>query len=316
MRRLLVVVGFLCFAGSVQAELWVEIDDGIDLGEGLYSYTVHLMSDVQDNKATAWDGSFDGLMNQVLVFGALSTPTLTNASYLSDYERARDTHFLPYNADLLTAIVPNESDTHLAGAMGFMPEIATMDFLLAQIVVASGQTVTMTGRVADGSGTPYITQATIIGGEGGFVDPPSVEDEVSVVVDPPTVVDEVSVVVDPPTVADEVSVVVDPPSVEDEDDSVTDPEISEWIPLFPLWVPGDVEIYLGERIIAFPDDYEIIEIGDLDFDLVSIHVAYQCSDVCGTTNIQLNSEFDIVPEPATLGLLAIGAFAVVRRRRR
>ncbi|MCD4699816.1 MAG: hypothetical protein K8R91_04505, partial [Phycisphaerae bacterium] len=187
MRRLL-VVGFLCLAGSVQAELWVEIDDSVELGEGLYSYNVRLVAGQEDGKARAWDGSFNGPMNQILPLGVLPASSLTNASYLSDYERARDTHFLQHNADLLSVMAPNESDNYLAGVMAFTPEITMIDFLFAQIVVASGQTVTMTGCVADRTGTKYTTQATIIGGEGGVVYSSGVVDEIIDVVSPPSVV--------------------------------------------------------------------------------------------------------------------------------
>ncbi len=288
MRKLLVVVGFLCLAGSVQAELWVEIDDGVDLGEGLYSYTVHLMADVQDNKASAWDGSFDGPMNQVLAFGALSTPTLTNASYLSEYDRARDSHFLQYDADLLTAVAPNESDNHLAGAMGFKPEITAMDFSLAQIVVASGQTVTMAGQASDESGTKYTTQATIIGGEGGFACSHGGDDP-----DGDGVFD-----LDPGQDISFQGVRLDP----------------SW----EYWVVRHYTMYIGGE--AGPGAAIVFRSRDPDFDFVipdlpGTYVVQKVQLVCGegpmpTTELM---QFNVTPEPACMALLGAGALLLLRR---
>ncbi len=134
------------------------------------------------------------------------------------------------------------------------------------------------------------------------MDPPSGADEASVVVDPPSTADEVIVVVDPPSAVDEISVVI--------------PEINEPIRLLPIFITDDTEFYLDGQIIDLPDDYETTTMVDPDFALVSNHAVQVWPDGYTTADMQSSSEFKIVPEPATLGLLAIGAFAMVRRRRR
>lgn len=287
MRISLVVIGFLCLAGSVQAELWVEIDDGVDLGEGLYSYDVRLVAGQEDDKARAWDGSFNGPMNQIFPWGVVPTPSLTNASYLSDYERAMDTHFLQYDANLMSIESPNESGTHLAGAMAFKSEITAMDFSLAQIVVASGQTVTMTGQVADGLGTKFTTQATIIGGEGAFsCSYPSANDQQSGG-------GEVEV-------GDEITL---RGSFADDDNLVC--IVSRLHNVGPYnWLAATIVMTSHDPNFTFvptePGEYDV----------------WVGRDVDGGDNFSTGLGFTVIPEPATLGLLAIGAFALVRRRRR
>ena len=158
MKTVVAMIAVLTLATLAQAEIWVEVDPGVDVGDGLTSYTVHLVADTEANKATAWDGTFIGPMNQIWFGGIMPTPTMSNASYLGD-DIIKDSHFLLYDDDLLTVRTPNETETApdgaLDGAFGIKPEAELQDLPLAQIVLAQGQQVLMVGGAADIQGRTF-----------------------------------------------------------------------------------------------------------------------------------------------------------------
>ena len=158
MKTVVAMIAVLTLATLAQAEIWVEVDPGVNVGDGLTSYTVHLVADTDANKATAWDGSFIGPMNQIWFGGVMPTPTMTNASFLGD-DIVKDSHFLLFDDDLLTARAPNETETApdgvLDGAFGIAPSAALQDLPLAQIVLAQGEEVLMIGSAADGMGRRF-----------------------------------------------------------------------------------------------------------------------------------------------------------------
>ncbi len=155
----LMTLAVLGFSTVALASLIVEVDAGVPV-DGLMSYTVHLVADTEADKATAWDGSFDGPMNHLLAAGVLPTPTMTNASFLGA-DIVLDSHFLLADDELLIADAPTESGTHLDGSFGIKPGSATMDLSFAQIVIAPGNVVTMTGIASNDVGTKFDTNVVI-----------------------------------------------------------------------------------------------------------------------------------------------------------
>ena len=161
MKTVLTMIAVLALATVAQAGLVVEVDPGVGVGGGLTSYTVRLVADASEDMAAAFDGSFDGPMNQFKAAGILDTPSLTNADYLITTEKAQDSHFLLYDADLIPVELPNESPTQLAGIFSFNVSIRLENLALAQIVLAEGETVVLTGTAANAVGTKFDTNATI-----------------------------------------------------------------------------------------------------------------------------------------------------------
>jgi hypothetical protein len=146
-----------------QAAVVVNIVQNPDPAPGLSSYTVRMVADTEANRVTAFQGSFTGDLNQVGAFGgALATPTLTNAAFLTPDERARDTHFLFTDGQLLPAETPAETATSLSGAFGIVPAATAQDLALAQIVMQSGGTVTLNGMVVSGTGATQWEGSVVI----------------------------------------------------------------------------------------------------------------------------------------------------------
>ena len=161
MKTVLTMIAVLALATVAQADVVVEVDPGVDVGGGLTSYTVRLVGDTEANKATAWDGAFSGPMNQLwLMGGAMTTPTMTNASYLGA-EIVKDSHFLLADDELLVARLPNETLIKLDGAFAIAPAYQLMNRPLAQIVLAPGEEVVMSGMAADITGAEFDTSVTI-----------------------------------------------------------------------------------------------------------------------------------------------------------
>jgi len=143
-----------CLAGLCRADLVVVVDPPVPLGQGLSSYTVRLVADVEEDQASSFDGAFTGPMNQVWVGGA-ATPTLTVASALSPDEAARDSHLLLFDAELSTVFPPSEdgpgTGSYLGGpggghmAIGINAPAQSLDLAFAQIVVPDGQMVVLEG---------------------------------------------------------------------------------------------------------------------------------------------------------------------------
>ena len=140
--------------------LMVQVDPGVPVDGGLTSYTVRLVASVADDIATAWDGSFDGPMNQLKAFAVLDTPTMTNAAHLGA-DIVKDSHFLLADDELIIVNTPSESAVQLDGTFAIKPASVGMDLELAQIVIAAGSTVVMSGEAANSAGTKFATNAVI-----------------------------------------------------------------------------------------------------------------------------------------------------------
>lgn len=285
MKTLLILgLGVCVLPGLAAAEQRLVIDPGVDLGGGLFGYTLRFEADSDDEVLAGWDGSFDGPMNQILFAGTVPTPSLEMAGYLSDYDRARDSHFLLYNADLVAAESPSESPSLLTMGAGIQVASRTRNFSLAQIVLGEGQTVTMSGHSADPWPNLYVNQATITGGgECLALCYPAAEDGGA----------------DAPLGA---SVAVT--------GSGTDPEYvyrvwhrCEALP--GMWAEGVVAVF-DQPSFTFDADQE----GEY-------WVTYGPRDlILGESSVGPSLSFQVIPEPATLAVLAAGAFALLRRRLR
>ena len=165
MKTVLAIIAVLGLATIAQAGVTVVVDNPVDIGGGLQSTLVHLVADSEADMVTAWDGSFNGPMNQIGAFGgALPTPTLTNVAFLTPAEAAADTHFMLADTELLVARAPNESPILLDGAFGIAPESVGLDLVLAQIVTAIADgpyMVEMVGVAATATGATFGTEALI-----------------------------------------------------------------------------------------------------------------------------------------------------------
>ncbi len=160
------IVGLLAITSGASADIIATVDPGVDVGGGLVSYVVHLIGTTPDDEVNAWDGRFEGVMHQVWAFnGALKTPDMDNVGYLSDTEKAQDTHFLLAGSDLLNVEAPDEDNTngtgtYLSGIFG-VGSAASLDVTFAQIVIPVGESVHMIGQAANGIGDKYDIDLTI-----------------------------------------------------------------------------------------------------------------------------------------------------------
>ena len=169
MKVALTVLALLGMVATANADISVEVDPGVNIGGGLMSYTVHLVGNTDAGKATAWDGQFDGVMNQVWAYGGmLQTPTLTGANAPGGgVDVAADTHFMFYDTELLVAITPQEQpgpglvNGTLSGAFAFDPSVQSQDLVFAQIILPVGGEAVMSGLAADALGAKYDTDVVI-----------------------------------------------------------------------------------------------------------------------------------------------------------
>jgi hypothetical protein len=149
-------------AASAQASLTTVVDPGVDVGGGLVSYTVHLVADTEADMLAAFDGTFSGTLNQVFAFGgALDTPTLDNVSYLPAEDAAKDTHFMLEDDELLVVTDPNETESTLNGVFSVAVASRSLDLVIAQIVLAAGDTAELSGLGANAAGDKFDISATI-----------------------------------------------------------------------------------------------------------------------------------------------------------
>jgi hypothetical protein len=168
MRTVLAMIALLGLAAVAQADVSVVVDPGVDVGGGLTSYLVHLVADNPADSVVGWKGSFNGPLNQIWPYGALPTPTLQNCGYLTAPEVEQDSHYMFMDADLLPAPGGNPAEdgpgtgAYLSGEFGIVPAAATgQDLVLAQIVMAAGQTAQMVGQAGNKQGILFDIDATI-----------------------------------------------------------------------------------------------------------------------------------------------------------
>jgi len=161
---LIVVLSVATFASA--ATIVPQITNVVAAPQGLAGYTAYEVSLVSDDAAVpaaGWGGVFAGPMNQILAFGALPTPTLTNADFLvGTNNREQDSHFLLHDADLLVATAPAETANSLTGIFGIAVSARMQSLPLAWIVIADGNTVVMSGESAGPAGEgPFQTDLII-----------------------------------------------------------------------------------------------------------------------------------------------------------
>ena len=161
MKTVLAMIAVLALATVAQAGLVVVVDPGVDVGDGLTSYTVRLVADTPEDMAAAFDGSFDGPMSQFKFAGVMDTPSMTNADYLAPADKVQDSHFLLYDADLIPVALPSESPIQLAGVFSLSVPIRLENLALAQIVLAEGEAVVLTSTSANAAGAKFDTNVTI-----------------------------------------------------------------------------------------------------------------------------------------------------------
>ncbi len=287
MKTVLAIIAVLGLATIAQAGVTVVVDNPVDLGGGLQSILVHLVADCEADMVTAWDGSFNGPMNQIGAFGgALPTPTLTNVGYLTPAEAAADTHFMLADTELLVARLPNESPILLDGAFGIVPESVGLDLVLAQIVTAVGETVTMSGQAANATGETF-----------------------DLLMFPPYGSPPVADADGPYTIDVGETLTLDASGSWDDDDDI---DSYRW-DLDGDWV---YETDAGGQPV-FSVDYAYLEslgLGVCDpFDPYDIHL--KVTDIYYSFDTD-DSTLTIIPEPVTLSFLVMGGLALIRRRRK
>ena len=151
----------MTLAMAAPADLIVVVDPGVNLPGGLTSYTVRMVADSPADELGAFDGSFQGTLNQIKD-GTEDTPTLTNAAFLTPDEQARDTHFLLWDTDLnLVLTSPNETPSLLNGVFTVNVAAQAQNLAFAQIVLSEGETVQLTGEAGNASGE-FFDVSTII----------------------------------------------------------------------------------------------------------------------------------------------------------
>jgi hypothetical protein len=140
----------LILASSASASVRLESSDWEWSDDNLMSQTLSLVS--YDTNITAFEGILYGSLNQVLAFGAITTPTMDTTSYGVDL--SADTHFLFNSNELITPTV-SEDQTHLQGDFGFLIPSTTIE--LAQIV-STGENYHawyMCGEATDSTGSKF-----------------------------------------------------------------------------------------------------------------------------------------------------------------
>lgn len=275
---MIVVSAIVLTSAHAYAALDVVIDEPTDLGDGLWSHTIHLVADTATDTVRAWDGSFSGPMNQVLVMGVIRTPSLTYASYLSESDQARDSHFLLWNDDLIIASSMVDISTSLRGAFALTNSVTAMDLSLAQVVISQGNTVELVGKASNDTGTIFTIGASISGGQSalGYIysGPEANGGQLQV--------------------GQEVAVFagLNGPQT---------PQYIVWRKVDGFGMPSYMEqvgLFDGPEFTFTPEEPGEYVVKPFVFGMQST-----------------NLSFTVVPEPATLTLLAASVVAVIRRRR-
>ncbi len=141
-------------ARAAPLAIWAEHDAGVSIPAlpGYRGYTVFLRSSDPASPAAAWEGSFDGPMNQVLLGGVAATPSMSVARYLGA-DLPADSHFLLFDeTDMVIVHAPEESGTFLRGTFGITVPARRQDLPLAYLVIPDGGQVVMTGGTTDPQG--------------------------------------------------------------------------------------------------------------------------------------------------------------------
>jgi hypothetical protein len=160
-KKMTCMVGICLLASLSQAGVTVEVEPGVDVGGGLTSYTVNMVADSPTDWVAAFDGGFSGAMNQIKFGGMVDTPTLDMAGFLSPTEQSQDSHFLFLNDQLVIETSLAETASSLTGVFGVKVPDRAESLAFAQIVLADGDSVELTGTVSNGDGVAFDISTTI-----------------------------------------------------------------------------------------------------------------------------------------------------------
>ena len=180
MKHIVATLAVLCMVTAAQAAVNVNIVNNGAPAAGLTSYTVQLVADTPAEATTAFDGRFDGDMNQVWeLSGVVKTPALDRAvGPMTPVEEASDSHFLFLLNQLTVVDTPLEdgpgAGTYLAGddgaggvknaVFGLKPATVQQTLDLAQIVISDNAVnpVYLNGLLSDGAGAKTILDQVLI----------------------------------------------------------------------------------------------------------------------------------------------------------
>ncbi len=153
LRGIVSVAIVVCISVAAQAAITTSFTSSPTVGlAGYTTYEVNLTSDSGD--MYGFEISFDGPMNQI---NPLGTPSIFRPDLLffdTFPELDWDSHFLFYESELIVVPGASESPTHLYGTFAFTGASVQVylgpSVSIAQLVIADGNTVEMTGAVTVG----------------------------------------------------------------------------------------------------------------------------------------------------------------------
>lgn len=273
----------LSVAGVCRATVVAVHDGGQPVTPGYTGYTLSLVSDNQYLPA-GFSGLFWAEMNQLKAFGALDTPTLTNANLIGPPfgEPEQDSHFLVNDADILAGVDPWETSTGLGGAFAWKVSARSNPLPWAYLVVPDGGQVHFRGTATDASATAFEISSVPWGPH-----PPEAD------ADGPYVID----------VGE--ALALDAGGTYDVDEDVTSY-------MWDLDGDGSFETDAGSQAVFTVSYAELESLGLGGGGQYAIELLvtdfWDLQDTAGTT-------LTIIPEPATPALLAFGGLALIRRRR-
>ncbi len=137
---------------GIRLDIWRRKVTGTTLWQHTFTFTSIDPTSVI-SAATASSDAYEsfyisGPLNQVLAAGVAPTPSLTNVAFLSAGDRAKDTHWLLNDGDVLSLVSMNETSTSLGGTFSINPAQRAPSMDLLQIVVDTGNTVNYKLRIA------------------------------------------------------------------------------------------------------------------------------------------------------------------------
>ena len=139
---------------TARALAWPECSPVTILEGGYASYTVWMKADSNENMISAYDAPFVGTLNQVHYQGVVPTLTMDTADLLGE-QAAFDSHYLHYSKNMVVPGGQPMLDTTTTMTMPFavITEAIYNGCPVAQIVIPPGGSVQWAGKVADSRGS-------------------------------------------------------------------------------------------------------------------------------------------------------------------